>query len=366
MSTICELHDKAMSLMNFALKMKAAHDIDTCAKFLEACEFEAGAAYLVEKTPATEPSRGMLFLGAASLAWHGQDYELAERLVAEGLSGFPTVSVQEDLRKLYDDIKFSKYMEKNGPTIDEAEANIRLYGGSVGYGRVPVKTLISHIQAFESIVERTTQRKAGLPFQARSKKFSKSLLYRMDVELAEAGSFGVKLRLSRQKNTQISMFQPPAKEIMQEVLATIELLDNGDTEQLKKVITNDDYFINFVSHARDLAPDGDQISSVGIATRNREIAFKHPRKKIQELMRDMGEATASNADENVKTIHGCLKVSDGLKGEFQIVEANGTPVKLKVRDGLDDMARKYFGEVVDATCKKKGKSYELVDITPTE
>jgi hypothetical protein len=108
MDAICTLHDQAIHFANeaFSLKKAGRHE-EARQKFLQACELESESAFHVEKLPENEPSRSMLFLGAASLAWYGEDFELAERLVGEGMSGYPSDNTKNDLKKLFDDIKFS-------------------------------------------------------------------------------------------------------------------------------------------------------------------------------------------------------------------------------------------------------------------
>lgn len=366
MSKICELHDHAMLLMNEAFSLKAKKDIDTCAQFLLACEYEAESAYLVEKKIENEPSRGMLFLGAASLAWNGQDYEQAERLVAEGLSGFPTERVKTDLRKLLDDIKFSMATEKATGQLDEAETEIRLYGNEVGFGRISAHVLIQKIDAIEKIISRTTQRKYGLPFEKHPKSRDGHPEFNIDIEWAEAGSFGLKIKLSRKRNEPISLLQPEAKDILSDVISSIELINTGKIEKLKEHINNEDYLVHFISQAKELAPDGKNLSNIGFITQDTNISLKNNRKKISTILKENIKKEFS-PEERIQTFRGYLRVSDGLRDEFIIKPENTSDdisIKIKVRDALDELAKKYFGDLVEATCEKKGKFYHLIDISP--
>ncbi|MGB1243026.1 MAG: hypothetical protein ACPG49_10925 [Chitinophagales bacterium] len=47
-----------------------------------------------------EPSRSILFKGAACLALNGKNYREAERMVFFGLAGNPPVQIGEELRSL--------------------------------------------------------------------------------------------------------------------------------------------------------------------------------------------------------------------------------------------------------------------------
>jgi hypothetical protein len=101
MSVICKLHDDAMLLMNEAILLEKENKFEEAKlKFLDACNIELKSASLVEKLPENEPSRSILYLGAASLAWRGEDFEFAERLISEGMNGYPPEQVKKDLMKL--------------------------------------------------------------------------------------------------------------------------------------------------------------------------------------------------------------------------------------------------------------------------
>jgi hypothetical protein len=146
MSEICKLHDEAMLIMNEAFALKNENKFDEAKlKFFESCKLELQSASLVKKLPENEPSRSMLFLGAASLAWHGEDFELAERLIDEGMSGYPPEKLKNDFRQLLDDVKFSIAAKKSSEILFEDQAELRLYGDGVGHGRITTKSLIKGV-----------------------------------------------------------------------------------------------------------------------------------------------------------------------------------------------------------------------------
>jgi hypothetical protein len=92
--------------MNEAILLKKENKFEEAElKFLEACKLEVKAASLIEKLPENEPSRSILFLSAASLAWRGEDFEFAEKLISEGMNGYPPEQVKNDLRQLLAKVK---------------------------------------------------------------------------------------------------------------------------------------------------------------------------------------------------------------------------------------------------------------------
>ena len=65
--------------------------------FATAARLEAEAARMIEPLPESEPTRGILFVSAASIALRVPDFALAESLAADGLKGFPQERDRKDL-----------------------------------------------------------------------------------------------------------------------------------------------------------------------------------------------------------------------------------------------------------------------------
>ena len=100
-SIINSLHDLAMDIMNEAEALKDK-DIALAKKyFLQAFELERYAAERVAALPeSSEPSRSMLFLGAASIALRILDYKKAKAMASRGLDGQPSGKTLKELQKI--------------------------------------------------------------------------------------------------------------------------------------------------------------------------------------------------------------------------------------------------------------------------
>jgi hypothetical protein len=367
MSDICTLHDQAMHMMNEAYSLKNANrNEEARQKFLDACNLELQSASYVEKLPENEPSRSMLFLGAASLAWHGEDFALAERLIGEGLSGYPPEDVKNDLRQLLDDVALSLAIRNSSAVLREEEAEMRLYGDGVGHGRIQSKSLISRVEAINQLISRTTQRRYNLPFESRPRKRGAYPDYQIDIAWAEAGSFGIKLRLTQKIHEPISLLQKNPAGILKDVLDNLALLNSGDTENLKKNIHDEEYYIHFIAQAKEVFPDGNIVSRVAIIVKHNYLQLQNTRQDIRNTIMQQDISVDNKKKKDSTTIfRGYLMVSDGIKSQFTIVQDDGTkPVKIKVRNALEELAKKHFGDKVEAACEVKGKSYHLLDITP--
>jgi uncharacterized protein HemY len=101
MTTVCELHDRATELTQMALVARHEGRIEEATDLVrQAAEYETQAARLIPDDKSSEPTRSILYLSAASLAYQIKDLQTAQRLVAEGLSGYPSPKAERDFRDL--------------------------------------------------------------------------------------------------------------------------------------------------------------------------------------------------------------------------------------------------------------------------
>jgi len=115
MTTVNDLHPKAMDLAEEAFqRLRKGEDGEAKRLFREALALEREAALLLPVSEEAEPSRSILFRSAASLAYNAEEYETAEQLIAHGLSGFPPAEIKEELKNLYEDIEFKRYLPHHG------------------------------------------------------------------------------------------------------------------------------------------------------------------------------------------------------------------------------------------------------------
>lgn len=115
MTTVNEFHQEAMDLAEEAFRLlRSGEDDESQRLFRDALSSETQAASLLPRSQESEPSRSILYRSAASLAFNAGDYENAERLVAEGLSGFPPLEIREELNNLQKDINRKRHLQTQG------------------------------------------------------------------------------------------------------------------------------------------------------------------------------------------------------------------------------------------------------------
>lgn len=96
-----ELHERAMTLAEEAFILKRTKNgASTTDLYQKAFELEKEAAMMLVSDYDIEPTRSVLFKGAASLAYNCRLFREAERMIAFGLSGNPPVQIAQELRDL--------------------------------------------------------------------------------------------------------------------------------------------------------------------------------------------------------------------------------------------------------------------------
>lgn len=106
MSTVRELHDKAMELAQEAMVFRQSGQLSDAENLArQAYQLEQQAAELVPEGQDSEPTRSILYLSAASLAYQAGEYDIALGLVEKGLSGFPPQQVEQELHNLRGSIR---------------------------------------------------------------------------------------------------------------------------------------------------------------------------------------------------------------------------------------------------------------------
>lgn len=109
MTTVRELHREAMRLSMDAHVARDCGDLDTFrALTTQALPLEAEAAGKIAKEIASEPTRSILYLSAASLAYQLGDWDRSLELITEGLSGWPPPRTIFGLMELKDAVEREK------------------------------------------------------------------------------------------------------------------------------------------------------------------------------------------------------------------------------------------------------------------
>lgn len=356
MTTVRELHDRATDLGQMAMvarhegRMEEASDLAR-----QAFECEMQAARLIPDEESSEPTRSILYLSAASLAYQSKDLQIAQRLVAEGLSGYPRPNIEQDLKDLFEQIDFERHLRVHGVVLEDRDLQISLLGKAVGSGMVIYHEFKKVVENTISLIHRTGERRMGREF--RKGPGRPSDIYRPFIPALSAGrhgSFAVTLRLGVDEAQQIS-FLVSAPQVIEEVLSCIELINNSAEEALGRIISDDMvdaelYRGNFISLTRDMAPDGDKITLIGFSSKHRSVGLTRLQSEIEYT--PAIEGISREVVLTPVTITGVLDhaLSRELRGiERKFIEINSEEGKVEriiVGEGMIDVVRSYFGQMV--------------------
>lgn len=363
MNEVSKLHKVAMSLAGQAVGVQRIGG-DARDLFRDAFENERAAAMLLVNSLEIEPTRSILFRSAASLAMDCGEFREAERLIGMALAGNPPEEICEELRDLYENVTFNRHLEVKGTTLGRGDVQLSLAGGAVGLGIVAADEYFPRAQRVESMMLRTAERTLGLPFRERGKApKSVTELVSMYTSLARAGSFAVTLRVGRP--TQQKLLFEPEGDIVLEFMECLRLFNEGEKEQLKKRVNSSKYFVNFVAQARQLAPDGDRVKTVGFTASYGDdkttVALRQPDTTMWRQQ--------PSRDSHIVEIKGVVTKADkdSSSNTISVREENGVLRKVKVPAALlDDIVRPYWGRTVLVRAEERNSKYHMSDIEPVD
>jgi hypothetical protein len=373
MSKDNNLHIQAMDIAEDAFTLQRKGDEENARKlFKQALDLEQQAAYLLEVKIENEPSRSILFRSAASLAFNAGEFEKAEKLVAQGLIGFPPSEIGEELRDIFDEVTFERHLSTKGMELSDSEWKMTLTGAAIAKGIAQADQLLVRVEKVSTLVRRTVERKLHLPFQInRSSPDERNDRYGLFVKALLPSSFAVVFRLGK-PDQQLSLITGDVEpqEIVDELLRCLENVQNDQIDQLKERIGNQDYFENFIGLAKQIAPDGKEVKAVGFTVvRNGKDKPFLVKKTRQEIKASVSK-TFSQAEEEkeIVILEGVLTFANTPIGrqygkvKLRTEEQKGQE-EINVPIGLmKDVVQPYYDENVKVSVIKKNGKYYLEDV----
>ena len=327
--------------------------------FEKAFHAEKGAADLYLETN-IEPTRSVLNRSAATLALDCGRIRDAEKLVSIALAGEPPNAIAEELRDLQEKVNFARHLHLQGISIGNDQLQITFAGKAIKKGFAARSAVFTRVADFEKLVVRTTSRVLGKDFNERESKSNSSGLF---ISTPRAASFSLTLQIGLGADPRLPNFGDD-KQIIDELMKCMNLLQHQDLEALQAEIPDPAYFRNFIGLAKKIAPDGESISLVGLTSLRRgkenSVSFSIRQEQIPELPKPESVDPAIVILDEKNTISGNLLFADALQ--------ENQSVKLEVPDGrnwtvlvspgdMEDVVRPYWGRsvVVDGFRVKKNR-----------
>ena len=370
---ILNLHEEAMERVDDAdLARKRGEDAVYREHLRVAYELESKAARLIESEE-SEPTRSILHRSAASLAFRCGDYDAAERLFCRAMLGKPPEDMKDELREVYDYVRFSRQLAGNGVWLDEDQILLSLQGDLVGPSSLSPAPVFERIKVLERILQRTVSRLNSMSFTANVPK-SISAQYKLFVAGLSDDSARIRLKIGRPLEP---LLQGLGKfdDIFNGVLDHFALLGNAEYETLQQRLPEPAYYRNFVGLAKRIAPDGKSVSSVGLQARvgsgMRTITLDTNQSEMSSIpmpIDDNVEQPLELKDEK-REQDGVIKFANALSdNQVKLVAENNTTWTITVPQGLmRDVVQEYFDESVRITgqpIKHKRRHLYLNHIEP--
>ena len=365
MSKVRQLHNKAMGLAQLALVSREKGDFEKAEDLAQqAYEYEAQAANLIAIDKASEPTRSIMYSSAASLAFQCRKYEESSQLIAQGLSGYPPPQVKEELKTLWDQVNFEAHLYVRGIELASDELELSLHGNVVGSGLIPYDEFIKRIEAMYSLLSRTVQRKMNRVYQRTGRPAGMYKYFTPALSVPRPGSFAIAFRLALPSQYQRVMFVDAA-EIIEDIVAGMEFINQGNEERLEELIVEEAYYLNFISSARKMAPDGENINLVGLTSRRRQVGLTRQSKDISLVSKDkiLDETKFKRIE-----LKGVLDYAKARKEDKVGITTEDKHYVIYVREGMDDLVRSYFDHNVTVTgaFDEINNRIYLEDIQPEE
>jgi len=360
MKEVTKIHREAMKLAEEALLAKQKANLDLWMKLTrEAFEKEREAAELLKNECEYEPTRSVLYRSAASLALDCGEIREAEKLISLALIGQPPEEIAEELRDLLEKVYFERHLSLRGLKIGPDEFQFSIWGKLVSYGMAQSEEFISRVQNIERVIYRTAERKLNRPFREagrKKKELEKELeLY---VSVPRAASFAVSFRLGSSRQGVLPGMMNLSEDVINEMFECFDLLNASKMVPLAEKFKDKAYYTNFVQLAHKIAPDGENVKSVGFTrfkdNKETNVVLSTPRSQIvkpseSEKMGELGERVE---------VTGMLRFADDTKreGVIKIFDENNKAHNVKVPSGMmADIVRPMFDfEVVVTGYRKEG------------
>jgi hypothetical protein len=371
MTTVRELHNQAMRLSDRSVFSRHMGNIDESLDYArQALELERAAADQVPKRIESEPTRSVLYRSAATLAFEAEDYAEASRLTAEGLSGFPSSEVRSELYELFERVKFSERQGFSDDILTSASIELTLSGNDISYGVVPFDILRERVTALVDLYRRNSERMMEYTFRGGGPQ-PKSNPFQSFVRTFQPGSFKVSVELGYKRDQTMS-YLLSNDDVVTNVMQGIRLVHDQDWDGLAQMIPEPQYFENFATLVRSLAPDGQRVSLVGLVHKSGSIAYsrirtEHRSPNIETLLPPTVGSVDQDMSEREAKYVGELKhfdERDSGKYTMSIVTEEEETISFSYSVSMIDTIRSVLGEPVEVTLQEKGNARSLLTIDP--
>lgn len=368
-----KLHNEAMCIADDADLMRHQGKLEGAIElFRKAFALEREASMAALASGVEDFSAGVLVKSAAFLAYDGGLIRESEQMVGLALSRNLPEEIAEEMRDLLENIHFARHLRLNGITLSDNEVQIVVAGRGVAHGMAREDDVNERISTFKQLAVRTAERSKGRKFRTSGQP-AKDIrdMCTSYLSTSRAASFAVTMRIGEKPEDTLGQFQGGANALIEDIATNLSLANNGKIEELKKRIKEQTYLENFVSLAKEFAPDGERVNLVGLTFRKDgndvPVQLTTPKVKYREVVSTISsEVTEEKKKEEhieKETLIGTLFHADS-KSDFVRIQIGSRATKISVPEGLTEIVRKYFDTEVAllVSHNKIDDSYRLLSV----
>ena len=367
MSAVNRLHDEAMDLAAFAMMERARGNSERATELFEmALEKELEA--ISELHEPVEPSFSVLHRSAASLALDCKQFRRAEQLVAKALAEEPPPEIAEELRDVWEQATFQRHLALKGVSLGEDELQMSLSGPAVGYGLVGLEELFERAISSSKLVYRLVEWKGQRPYRDRGNLTNDIRRnYQPHISVPRAASFAITLKFNNPIQPSLPNMSG-ALNILDEFMDFMELVNDSEVPKLQERVPELPYLRNFLALTRKIAPDGTEISQVGLTlTRNGSERFVSVTRPASDFPLPPVQESSVREESVPVELRGILRFADATgssNDQIKILDINAdTTHTVEVPEGMmNDIVRPMWDSVVAVTGVRTGRQILLQDI----
>lgn len=369
---VFNIHNKAMLYAQDALVQRVSGNEDAYRQLNQmAFSIELNAAMSLVAAD-REPMRSLLFKSAAAMALNAQMFRDAEKMIGYGLAGNPPDSIAEEMRNLFEDIKFHRSIEEAGKSLSRNSLRLSIDGTGVGLGWVESGEFIRRFQALTNMVYRSAQRMLNIATMGRQVPEDILNKYAPYLGAATAGSFKIDIRFMKTDPDQTALFDEMEPSVFLDVVENLDLINTGQNVTLREKMGDNEFYLNFVQLSKVVAPDGDRIKSVVVTTQGvgaeKTVYMRKPKSDYPRFKKQSESAGIRKGKELVAV--GKLKIADAEANRIKVIDVKDgseSTYFINVDAGLVDIVKLYFDTRVRAYLRSTGRNqYELLDMESAE
>jgi hypothetical protein len=283
------------------------------------------------------------------------------------LAGQPPNDIAEELRHLFDHINFRRHLSLRGVKLAERELQMSIAGPGVGFGIAPTDAVIERIGHTQALMYRFTERKLQKPYRDRgapSREIREAVSLFMAVP--RAASYAVSLMVGGVQETFPGM--SIGESVIDDVVECLDLFAREDEEALREKIPGQEYLTNFNALAKAIAPDGEEIDTVGFTAfrdgREKSVALR-PIRRAERAAPPFGAEPEKPKDKGDVIVTGTLLFADALEHQqlIKLLDENGVKHSVVVPAGMmDDIVRPLWDSRVTVSGLLSRRRIMLTDI----